>query len=696
MLRDFLQGASAFACGALLLVPPAPAQSAAAPASSAPPAASSAALHAFDPALLDRSADPCTDFYQFACGGWTARNPIPADRAAWGRDGELEQQNSLLLKSILEEAAGKTSRTPAEQKIGDAYHACMDTGAIDAAGTEPLKPILAEIDAIADKAALPALLAHLQILGDEALFSFGSQQDALHANQEIAGVGQPALGLPEKGFYDRADARSAQLRAEYSEHIVRMFTLLGEGHDQAARDGAAALRIETALAAASMSEVEMRDPHRLYHRTPLVQFAANSPAFDFPLFLRSVGTPPIELLNVEEPTFFLSLNELLTSTPLDDLKSYLKWTVVRRVPGTALPAAFDAEDFAFFGKALEGQPEQQPRWRRCVARVDDDLGEALGQVFVARRFSAQDKARTVELAHEVEAAMGRELDALPWMSTPTREQAHAKLAAVANKVGYPDHWRDYSALTIAPEDALGNAQRAAGFRERRDLSKIGRTVDRAEWMMSPPTVNAYYNPQTNDVNFPAGILQPPYYDSSQDNAVNYGSIGAVIGHELTHGFDDEGRQFDAEGNLRDWWRKRDATEFNRRAECVADEYSGFTAVDELHVNGKLTLGENLADLGGLRLAYLAWLDQAVHGPSKPAEGAAYGGLTPEQQFFAAYGQSWCESRRPQNLRTMVQTDPHAPERFRVNGVVQNMPEFQKAWSCHTGQPMAPAKRCSVW
>ncbi len=695
-LRIFVSAGAALlaAAPAVWAQEPAPTQ-----ASSAVANQPAKVLHAFDPALLDTTADPCEDFYRYSCGGWTKANPIPNDRASWGRDTELSEQNDLILKAILEKAvAGGSSRIPDEQKIGDEYAACSDVQAIDTAGMAPLLAQLAPINALAGKAGLTALLAQMQAHGNPALFDYGSEQDFHDAGQQIAAVSQPQLGLPEKGFYDRTDAASASLRETYRQHIERVFVLAGETQPQAVKDAAATLRLETAMAAGSLSLVEMRDPARLYHPTPLAQLAANSQVIQFPAYLRAIDSPAIHSLNVAEPVYFLSLSNLLKTASLDDIKAYLRWTVLRRAPSTAVPAALDAEDFSFYGKALRGQPEQLPRWKRCVARVDGDLGEALGRVFVARRFTPEDKARTLTLARDIEASMGRDIDRLSWMSPATKAQAEVKLHTVANKIGYPDMWRDYSSLTIARNDALGNAMRAAAFNERRDLAKIGKPVDRGEWQMSPPTVNAYYSPQLNDVNFPAGILQPPYFDGSQNDAVNYGDAGGVIGHELTHGFDDEGRQFDARGNFRNWWTKEDAKEFTERSACVVNEYNKFVAVDDVHVNGQLTLGENLADLGGLRLAYLAYEDRAAKDQTNlTAPGTAeYGGLTPPQQFFASYGQGWCESHRPEALRTQVQSDPHSPENYRVNGVVQNLPEFQKAFSCKTGQAMAPATRCSVW
>ena len=542
------------------------------------------------------------------------------------------------------------------------------------------------------------MVAYLDGVGVNTLFSFGSEQDYKDATQQIAMVDQTELGLPEKGYYERKDDKSVELRKQYVAHVARIFELLGETQQQAAKDADTVLKVETALAGYSLSNVERRDPASLYHKMNLVKFDSSTPAFNFAQFLRAVHAPPVESLNVAVPAYFAGLNQLLSSTSLDEWKTYLRWALIQHLPGTALPEALDKESFNFYGKVLEGQPEQKTRWKRCVSETDDALGEALGQVYVEQRFSPGDKQRTLKLTQDVEAAMGRDIEQLDWMSAATKARAEEKLHAVANKIGYPDKWRDYSTLTVTRGDALGNALHAAAFEEKRDIAKIGKPVDRGEWDMSPPTVNADYSSQMNDINFPAGILQPPFFDRSQDDAVNYGSVGSVIGHELTHGFDDEGRQFDGKGNFEDWWTPADSKQFTQRADCVVNEFNGFVAVDDLHVNGKLTLGENLADLGGLKLAFLAYLDRAQKGgiDLQQKGSAEYGGLTPDQQFFVAFGQHWCENIRPEDLRLGIETDPHAPAKFRANGVVLNLPEFQKAFACKTGQPMAPVKRCTIW
>jgi putative endopeptidase len=656
-------------------------------------------LQALDPKSMDTSADPCVNFYQYACGGYLKQTPIPADESSYGQFNEIGDQNLLVLKSILEQAAAsKGPRTPNEQKIGDYYATCMNVEGVNQAGFKPLQPLLDRIAALKSKDELPELTAYLDSIGVNTLFAFSSDQDFKDATQQIAVLDQLDLGLPEKGYYERKDDKSVKLRDQYQAHIARTFELLGDTQAQAVKDAATVLRLETALAGVSLSAVERRDPANLYHKVDLSKLDSSTPQFSFVHFLRAAHAPPVESLNVSVPAYFSGLNQLLGSTSLDDWKTYLRWALIHHLPTTALPQALDRESFDFYGKVLEGQPEQKVRWKRCVSGTDEALGEALGQVYVAQRFSPKDKQRTLELTHDVEAAMGRDIEQLSWMGPTTKARAQEKLHEVANKVGYPDQWRDYSTLIVTRGDALGNALQASAFEERRDIAKIGKPVDRGEWGMSPPTVNAYYNPQMNDINFPAGILQPPFFDPSRDDAVNYGAVGAIIGHELTHGFDDEGRQFDGKGNLEAWWTPADGKQFDERAECVVKEYDGFAGVDDLHVNGKLTLGENIADLGGLKLAFLAYLDRAQkNGTDLQQKGSAeYGGLTPEQQFFVAFGQNWCQNNRPENLRLRIQTDPHSPEEFRTNGVVLNLPEFQGAFACKAGQPMAPVNRCIIW
>jgi endothelin-converting enzyme/putative endopeptidase len=652
-------------------------------------------LHALDPSLRDTSVDPCVNFFQYACGTWLKHNPIPPDRSSYGVDTQLTENNNLILKSVLEHASDPhAQRDPDTQKIGDYYATCMDTQAIDKAGFGELQPMLDRINALSSTKELAPLVAMLQKNGAEVLFSLDSDEDFKDARHMIATAGQPRLGLPEKGYYLRSDAKSVTLRKQYVEHIAHMLTLAGEPTDQAASDAKRVLALETKLATASLSPEEMRDPARLYHPTELASFRTQLGAFDVDTYLHTLGTPSFTSLNVSTPGYFEALNKTLPQTDLASLKALLRWNLLHSTPGTALPALLDNEQFAFYGKTLRGQPEQRVRWKRCVEAVDDALGEALGRVYVAQQFSSQDKVRTTAIMNDIEAAMGRDIEQLDWMSAPTKAKAEDKLKTVTNKIGYPDKWRDYSSLTIARGDAIGNARRAAAFEQHRDLAKIGRPTDKLEWQMSPPTVNAYYSPQTNSVNFPAGILQPPYYDPHMGDAANYGEAGGLEGHELTHGFDDEGRQFNGDGNLSEWWTPADKQKFKERADCVVKEYDGFVAVDDLHVNGKLTLGENIADIGGVRLGYLAW-QHRLHEPGVKPE-ADLEGMTPAQQFFTAYGQSWCASTRPEMLRLRVEADPHSPEEYRVNGIVENMPEFQQAFGCKAGQPMVSANRCSIW
>ena len=654
-------------------------------------------IRGLDLSLLDPKASPCNDFYEYACGGWLQQNPIPADRSSFGRDVELHEQNSLVLKAILEKAtSGGTTRTPNEQKIGDAYATCMDTAAINKQGLAPLQP---ELDSIADlksKDDLPAFVAALSQGGVYPFFRFDSGQDFVDATEQIANVDQPRLGLPERGYYLRTDDKSKTLLAEYEKHVANMLTLSGEPAAQAQQDAKTVVAFETELAKASLDNEQRRDPKNLYHRVSLSSFEQQTTAFSVAAFLKGSDAPPITSLNVATPGYFGRLNQLIAATDLATLKIYLRWVLMHNTPVLAMPEAIDNEAFHFYGLTLSGQPEQQARWKRCVNDIDRNMGEALGQVYVAQKFTPEDKQRTLLLAQDVEAAMGRDIDQLSWMSAETKAKAKQKLHTIANKIGYPDKWRDYTSLTIVRGEALDNAWHERQFEEHHEITKIGQPLDRGEWHMSPPTVDAYYDPQMNDVNFPAGILQPPYFDASMDDAVNYGDAGGVIGHEVTHGFDDEGRQFDAQGDFKDWWTPQDAKQFDQRADCVVKEYNGFVAVDDLHVNGRLTLGENLADLGGLRIAYLAYLQRAQQENVDLLKRTD--GFTPAQRFFLGYGQGWCEATRPEAMRLRVETDPHSPEKYRVNGVVMNLPEFQQAFGCTAKQPMVANKntRCSVW
>ena len=672
----------------------------AATAQTAPPSSGSTApeshllhLKGLDPNLMDKSVDPCVDFYQHSCGGWLKQNPVPPDQSSYGRDTELAERNRQILRDILEKASVNTpKRSAVDQKIGDFYSSCMDETAIEKKGLAPLKPELEGIAAIKSKGELAPAIAGLHLKNVDALFSYGSDQDFKNANDEIAEADQGGLGLPERDYYIRTGAKDEEIRKQYVEHVTNVFKLLGESQTQAAADSATVMRIETALAKASLNVVDRREPSNLYHKMPVKDLETMDPEFNWAVYMRDVGTPPVDSLNVAVPQFFKGLDAVLKQESLPDIKTYLRWQTVHAF-SPVLPSAFVNENFNFYGKTLQGAKELQPRWKRCVRYTDRNLGEALGQAYVDRTFGVEGKTRTLTMVHDIENAMQKDIEQLDWMTPQTKQRALEKLHAVVNKIGYPDKWRDYSKYEVIRGDALGNFARGAVFESHRQLDKIGKPVDRGEWGMTPPTVNAYYNPQMNDINFPAGILQPPFYDSTMDDAVNYGDAGGVIGHELTHGFDDEGRQFDAKGNLEDWWTPQDAKQFEQRVACVVDEYNGFIATDDVHVNGKLTLGENVADLGGLKLAWMAYLahETGLDQNPKPIDE-----FTPEQRFFISYGQGWCENYTPEILRLIAQTNPHSPVQYRVNGVVVNLPEFRKAFSCKVGTPMAPEKTCTVW
>ncbi|MDT8070334.1 MAG: M13 family metallopeptidase [Terriglobia bacterium] len=642
---------------------------------------------------MDKTADPCVDFYQYSCGGWMKNNPIPADQARWSVYGKLYEDNQQFLWGILDELSKKTAgRNANQQKIGDFFGACMDEAAVERLGAAPLKPFLAEINGMTSKKDLPRVLAdlHSKTQTSGLFFSFGSNQDFANSESVIAFAEAGGLGLPDRDYYTKTDAHSVELRDKYLAHIQKMMELLGDKPDVAKAEAAKIMEFETDLAKASLTRVERRNPYNLFHKVDFKGLQTLTPSFDWGTYIKDIGLPPQTTFNVTQPAFYQELEKLIQSTSLDDIKTYLRWHLAH-AEAPFLSAAFVNENFDFFGKTLHGTPQLRPRWKRCVSLTDAELGEALGQEFVHRAFSPELKQKTLTMTKQIESAMQQDINQLTWMSPETKAKALEKLHAIVNKIGYPDKWRDYSSVKIVPGDFLGNVERATVFESNRQLKKIGKPLDRGEWDMTPPTVNAYYNPQMNDINFPAGVLQPPLYDPKMDDAPNYGNTGGTIGHELTHGFDDEGRQFDAHGNLKDWWTKQDAENFTQRAQCIVDQYSHYTVIDDIKINSKLTEGEDVADLGGLILAWMAWKDQTANQHLQDLQG-----FTPEQRFFIGYAQWACENVRPEDLRVNAITDPHSPGKYRVNGLVVNMPEFEKAFSCKAGQPMVSEHRCRVW
>ncbi len=642
-----------------------------------------------DPGSMDTSVDPCVDFYTYTCGGWMKKNPIPPDQSSWSVYGKLQDENRAQLRELLESAGtGTGQRTAYTRKIGDYYASCVDESAIEKVGLGPLRKQLDAIEKMNSKAKLAETVAAMA--SNWPLFKYRSNQDYRDSTQVIAEVDQGGLGLPDRDYYTKDDPKSEELRKAYVAHVQKMLELLGDKPDAAAAGAQAVMRIETELARGSMTRVERRDPTSLYHKMKVAELEKLSPSFRWKVYFGKTGPADLQSLNVETPKFFPVMNAQIEKEDLAAWKSYLRWHLVD-ANARYLPAAFVNENFNFFGKTLLGAQELQPRWKRCVEDVDNDLGEALGQAYVEKYFSAEAKQQALKMVKQIEAAMQQDIETLPWMSAETKKNALVKLHAVANKVGYPDRWRDYSKLEIVRGDEMGNVIRARDFEFNRQLAKIGKPVDRLEWGMTPPTVNAEYDPQRNDINFPAGILQPPLFDAKSDAAPNYGDTGGTIGHELTHGFDDEGRQFDAQGNLRDWWTAADGKEFQERASCISDQYSKYVIIDDIKINGKLTLGEDVADLGGLLLAYNAWKEETKGQKLEPMDG-----LTPEQRFFVGYGQSWCSNTRDEAKRLRATVDPHSPDNYRASGVVTNMPEFQQAFHCKTGAPMAPEKRCRVW
>ncbi len=643
---------------------------------------------------MDKSVDPCVDFYHYSCGGWQKTNPIPPDQTSWSVYGKLYQDNLNFLRGILEEAAAPSTKNDLiGQKVGDFYGSCMDEAKIEERGLGLTQPLLNAIEALTSTKDMVPLLARLQLIyGGRLLFSQGSTQDPDNSELVIAELDQGGLGLPDRDYYTKDDAKSKETREHYVAHVQKIFELIGDDDATARKNADTILRFETILAKASMTRVDRRDPYKLKHKMKPSDLDQLAPSFDWTTYYREMKYPAFDTVNVDTPDFFKEVNTLLTSEPLDVWKTYLRFHLLDGA-SPYLTKAFVQENFEFYSKYLRGAKEIQPRWKRCVSLTDHNLDEALGQLYVEKVFSPQLKASTLDMVVRIEDAMAQRINHLDWMSSATKVQALEKLHGIRNKIGYPDKWRDYSSVTIIRQDFLGNIVRAHLFESHRQIDKIGKPVDHGEWQIPPPTVNAYYDPQMNDINFPAGVLQPPLYDAKMDDAPNYGDTGGTIGHELTHGFDDQGSQFDAKGNLRNWWTKEDREKFDARTKCVEDQYAQYIVVDDIHINSKLTLGEDVADLGGEILAYVAWKDATRNKDLQPIDG-----LTPDQRFFIGFAQWDCSDERPEDMRMRAITDEHSPSQPRINGVVVNMPEFGKAFSCKAGQPMVkPAdKVCKVW
>jgi putative endopeptidase len=657
--------------------------------------AAAAEKPSFDVSDLDTTCQPCQDFYRYATGGWRQHNQIQPAYARWGRFDELQDRNQEVLRRILESAARAKNAAPGsiDQKIGDFYASCMDADRIEADGIKPIEPELARIDGLENLAQLEDEVARLQGEGVVALFSFGSGQDDKNSAQVIGIAHQGGLGLPDRDYYTKTDEKSQEVRDKYEQHMSRMFQLAGDSSEVAVAEAHTVLAIETPIARASKTRVEQRDPEANYHKMIPSELGALTPDFSWEAYFRNIGFPNIREVNVGQPEFFQALDKELTGVPLPDWRTYLRWHVLH-ASAAALSSKFVDENFDFFGRTLTGAKELQPRWKRCVASADRSLGEALGQKYVARVFPPAAKARARAMVQDLVAALRADVETLPWMSDPTRQQALAKLAAMSLKIGYPDKWRDYSGFEVTRGPYIANLERDSAFERHRRLSKIGAPVDRTEWDMTPPTVNAYYDPSMNEIVFPAGILQPPFFDATADDALNYGGIGAVIGHEMTHGFDDEGRQYDAQGDLRDWWTPEDLKNFQERAACVEKQFDGFVVAEGVHENGKLVLGESIADLGGLTIAQIAF-ERSLAGKPAPRK---IDGFTAEQRFYLSWARIWAATARPEYERNMTVVDPHPLPRFRAAAPLMNMPEFASAFSCQAADPMVrpPEARCKIW
>ncbi len=647
-----------------------------------------------DPANIDSTCHPCQDFFQYANGGWLKRSEIPGDLPRWGSFNELQEQNYAALQDVLTDAARSAVSTDDVnlRKLGTFYGTCMDSSAVEAAGATPLEGELRQIYAIKDRRGVEAAIARLHRMGIPAAFSFRANPDAKKSARTIAELFQSGLGLPDRDYYTKADSASTKIQQEYVQHVANMLRLSGQDSTAAAGAAQRIMKLETALAQSSMTREAQRDPESLYHLTRAADLPKITPRFDWQSYLRSQGVRPIDEINVAQPKFMSTVDSLLGAAPVEDWKSYLHWTLIANT-APALSSPFVEESFRFNSTVLRGVSEMRPRWKRCLTFTDQALGEVLGQAYVRKNFTPEAKARALEMVRNIRAELKSRLGQLQWMSDGTKQKAYTKLETIINKIGYPDNWRNYSKLESRPGPFVSNLIRANEFETARVLNKIGRPTDKSEWGMTAPTVNAYYNPPTNEITFPAGIMQPPFFNPKADDAVNYGGMGGAIGHEITHGFDDEGRQFDSQGNLSGWWTSTDTEEFNRRAEVVRKQFDGYVAIDSMHVNGKLTLGENIADLGGLLISHGAYR-RSLKGKKAPV----IDGMTGDQRFFLAWAQIWRAKARPEFVRLMVNTDPHAPPKFRTNGPLSNIPAFAQAFGCKQGDPMvrSETERAQIW